>query len=141
MAAHDMGREPSVALLHLLWEVANTNRNQIQLVLARHHLTEAMAGVLWMLDASAGPVPMRDIAPTVGCDPSNVSLMSDRLEDLGLVERQRHPDDGRARVLALTAKGRTVWSKALRQMTATSALGSLTATEQTRLQLLLSKLR
>lgn len=141
IAAQDTGRDPSVALLRLLWGVANVNRSQIHLILARHNLTEAMAGALWMLDASGGTVPMRDIAPTLGCDPSNVSLISDRLEKLGLVERQPHPDDGRARVLAPTAKGRTVWSEALREMTATSALGRLTASEQTRLQQLLDKMR
>ena len=39
-------------------------------------------------------------------DPSYVTAIADRLETLGLVERQPHPTDRRVKNLTLTSKGR-----------------------------------
>ncbi len=103
-------------------------------------LTESMAGVLWTLDSSQPPVPMRELARRIGCDPSNVTLIGDKRQRAGLVERQPHPSDGRARVLALTDAGRAFRKRLLDRLVATTPLSTLTVSEQQQLSDLLNKL-
>jgi DNA-binding MarR family transcriptional regulator len=55
----------------------------------------------------------RELAERTGLDPSTVSRAVGSLVDLGLVERQADPRDGRASVLALTDAGRTALDDAL----------------------------
>lgn len=59
----------------------------------------------WALRSVEGPMPMKDLASCMEIDPSYVTLVADRLEKLGLVERQPHPSDRRVKNLVLTAKG------------------------------------
>ncbi len=60
----------------------------------------------WALRSVDGPMPMKDLATCMDIDPSYVTLVADRLEELGLIERQPHPTDRRVKNLVLTAKGR-----------------------------------
>lgn len=60
----------------------------------------------WALRSVEGPMPMKDLATCMDIDPSYVTLVADRLEGLGLIERRPHPTDRRVKNLALTAKGR-----------------------------------
>ena len=60
----------------------------------------------WALRSVDGPMPMKDLAHCMEIDPSYVTLVADRLEELGLIERQPHPTDRRVKNLVLTAKGR-----------------------------------
>ena len=53
-------------------------------VLDEFGLNDTAAGVLWMLDPDNPPAGMRELARRIGCDPSNVTLISDRLEAAGL---------------------------------------------------------
>lgn len=41
-------------------------------------------------------------------DPSNITLLSTKLEERGLAERRPHPGDGHVRTLVLTTEGRKV---------------------------------
>jgi DNA-binding MarR family transcriptional regulator len=59
-----------------------------------------------MIQQLAQPRSMRDLAAALGCDPSNITGITDRLEARGLVERQPDPSDRRVRHLVLTATGR-----------------------------------
>lgn len=59
----------------------------------------------WALRSVEGPMPMKDLAQCMDVDPSHVTLVADRLEKLGLIERQPHPTDRRVKNLVLTAKG------------------------------------
>ncbi|MGH3585331.1 MAG: MarR family winged helix-turn-helix transcriptional regulator, partial [Pseudonocardia sp.] len=68
-------------------------------------LSDTLANVVWVLDPDADPVPLRRLAGQLQCDPSNVTLLADRLEEKGLAERRPHPDDGRVRTLVLTPEG------------------------------------
>ena len=60
----------------------------------------------WALRSVDGPMPMKDLATCMDIDPSYVTQVADRLERLGLIERQPHPTDRRVKNLVLTAKGR-----------------------------------
>lgn len=59
----------------------------------------------WALRSVAGPMPMKDLATCMNIDPSYVTLVADRLEERGLIERQTHPTDRRIKNLVPTEKG------------------------------------
>jgi DNA-binding MarR family transcriptional regulator len=51
------------------------------------------------------PKPMGELAKQLACDNSNVTWITDRLEERGLVTRTQAPHDRRVRLLVLTPKG------------------------------------
>jgi MarR family transcriptional regulator, organic hydroperoxide resistance regulator len=51
------------------------------------------------------PLSMRELAERLYLDPSNLTALVDRLEDLGLVERRADADDRRIKRLVITPKG------------------------------------
>ena len=51
------------------------------------------------------PLSMRELAERLYLDPSNLTALVDRLEDLGLVQRQADADDRRIKRLVITEKG------------------------------------
>ena len=57
------------------------------------------------------PRPMKDLAGEWRCDASYVTSLVDGLEERGAVERRPHPDDRRAKVIALTDKGERMRSE------------------------------
>ena len=65
--------------------------------------------------AEEDAVTQQDLVRRVGSAPNTVRAMLLLLEGRGLVARARHPADGRARCVTLTAKGRqvfnTLWTK------------------------------
>ncbi len=63
--------------------------------------------------AEGDAVTQQELVRRVGSDPSTVRAMLLLLEGRGLVARERHPDDGRARCVTLTAKGRHVFRRLL----------------------------
>lgn len=143
-AAADQGAEsldPVLTLLRQLLEVAAAINTGVRGVLAKFELTNSMSALLWMLDPDRPPLRMREIARALGCDPSNVTLIGDKLEQAGLVTRQAHPDDRRSRVLALTDTGKDLRERLLAHLAAATALPSLTARERHQLRQLLVKLR
>jgi DNA-binding MarR family transcriptional regulator len=95
----------------------------------------------WALRSIESPMPMKELAHCMEFDPSYVTIVADRLETLGLVERQPHPIDRRVKNLVLTAKGDrlkmtipdTLWS-------GTNTFSGLTDAEHTQLSELLAKL-
>jgi len=54
------------------------------------------------------PKPMGRIAEMLACDNSQMTWITDRLEEKGLVERQADPKDRRVKLLALTDEGRRI---------------------------------
>jgi DNA-binding MarR family transcriptional regulator len=58
------------------------------------------------------PLTLRALAEVLAADPPYVTLMIDDLEKRGLVKRSPHPDDRRAKLVQLTAKGRAAASRA-----------------------------
>src|SRR5438270_12995598 len=61
--------------------------------------------------ADADAVTQQELVRRVSSDANTVRAMLLLLEERGLVARQRHPSDGRARRVTLTVKGRRVFKK------------------------------
>ncbi|MER5637297.1 MarR family transcriptional regulator [Kitasatospora sp. NPDC002227] len=83
-----------VALFHREYEEAAAARS----------LTGAQAKVLALL--RRGPMPMRQIAQTLSCEPSNITGIVDRLETRDFVSRQADPQDRRVKLVAATDAGK-----------------------------------
>jgi DNA-binding MarR family transcriptional regulator len=60
----------------------------------------------------AEPLTLRGLAERLSADPPYVTLMIDDLEQRGLVDRKPHPQDRRAKLVALTASGRAAAARA-----------------------------
>ena len=58
------------------------------------------------------PLTLREIAEATGTDAPATSLAVTDLEERGLVERGPHPEDRRAKLVALTAEGRAMVASA-----------------------------
>ncbi|MFI6443672.1 MarR family winged helix-turn-helix transcriptional regulator [Kitasatospora sp. NPDC050543] len=82
-----------VALFHREYEEAAAARS----------LTGAQAKVLALL--RRGPMPMRHIAQTLSCEPSNITGIVDRLESRGFVTREADRQDRRVKLVAATEAG------------------------------------
>jgi DNA-binding MarR family transcriptional regulator len=61
--------------------------------------------------SDADAVTQQELVRRISSDPNTVRAMLLLLEGRGLVARQRHPSDGRARRVALTRKGRRVFQR------------------------------
>lgn len=121
-------------LCGLVSELAQRISDHVGTCASTLNLTEAQAVALREL---TGPMTSRELARRMSCEPSNVTYVVDRLVRLGLVERQPHPHDRRAKQLVLTASGTKVRDGLLATLVVDSPLDGLTATEQRQLHDLL----
>ncbi len=78
---------------------------------ARFGLTADQFVLLTALDAGDG-VTQKELVRRTASDPNTMSEMLGRLERRGLVVRERHSGDGRARRVSLTEQGREVQRRA-----------------------------
>jgi DNA-binding MarR family transcriptional regulator len=78
--------------------------------LAGEELVQLEFGSLIYIDIEPG-LDQRRLAEAMGIDPSNASLIVDRLHAMGLVERRINGADRRARELYLTPKGKKLWRR------------------------------
>ncbi|GGO27255.1 MarR family winged helix-turn-helix transcriptional regulator [Microbispora bryophytorum] len=85
------------------------------------------------------PMTLRELAERMGCEPSNVTFVADRLEEQGYLERHPHPDDRRAKQLVLTPKGTELRRRLLELLSENSPLAPLAPEEQDVLQQLLTR--
>ncbi len=74
---------------------------------AAARLSPVSAWALVQLDPDR-PIPQKELAARLRCNPSTVVDPTDRLEQGGLVERRPNPSDRRVNVLTVTARGRAV---------------------------------
>jgi DNA-binding MarR family transcriptional regulator len=92
----------------LLWQVTNQWQAAQRAALKPFGITHVqfvlLASLAW-LDAE-GPVTQKQLADQAAADPMMTSQVLRALEKLGLVQRLPHPDDGRAKALAVTESGR-----------------------------------
>ena len=88
------------------------------------------------------PMPMGELAASLGIDPPNATVMVDGLESQGLVRRRPHPTDRRAKVVEATPEGEALARRAdLILATPPPALGDLGADELEALRRILERLR
>jgi DNA-binding MarR family transcriptional regulator len=86
------------------------------------------------------PIPMRELADGLHCDPSNITGIVDRLGDRGLVERGSAPGDRRVKTLMLTEEGAALRMRLLDRLSdPPPGLGRLSLDEQRRLHDLLRR--
>jgi DNA-binding MarR family transcriptional regulator len=88
----------------LLFDYLMSTRPARDQSLARRKLTPNGARALGSLDQYSGR-PIGSLATDWGCDPSNATLIIDRLERLRLVERRPSAVDRRVKLVTLTARG------------------------------------
>ncbi|MFL5870449.1 MAG: MarR family winged helix-turn-helix transcriptional regulator [Solirubrobacterales bacterium] len=118
-------------LFFRLWRASHT---RIAAALESIGLTPALFGVLNVLGARDGAI-QQDIASAMRIDPSTMVTLIDELEQAGLAERRPHPEDRRAREVAITAKGRRALKRGRRMAMEVEdeVLGGLTASERRQL--------
>ena len=105
--------------VHQMHAVTSLMRVQ-QLVLGRLDallrplgLTFARYEALVLLSfSSRGSLPLGKMGERLQVHPTSVTSIVDRLEAAGLVERRRHPDDGRAVLAEITDRGRALVEEA-----------------------------
>jgi DNA-binding MarR family transcriptional regulator len=86
------------------------------------------------------PKPMGALAKRLACDNSNVTWITDRLEERGLVTRTQAPHDRRVRLLALTPQGRRLRDEInIRLAEPPQAIAELPAADQRKLRDLLRR--
>src|ERR1700728_1160327 len=78
---------------------------------ASHELSLTEAAVMARL-AKDGPATTADLARSEGMKPQSMGTTIAALEEIGMVERKRHPTDGRQVNIQLTAKGTAVRNSA-----------------------------
>jgi DNA-binding MarR family transcriptional regulator len=76
-------------------------------------LTPPGLGAVRLLDR---PRTMGEIADFLHCDPSNVTGIVDGLEERGLAERRPADHDRRVKLIALTAEGRRMRTRLVREI-------------------------
>ena len=62
------------------------------------------------------PKPMREVADHLACNSSNLTGITDRLEDRNLVERTADPSDRRVNLLVLTPEGKKLREKVVARL-------------------------
>jgi DNA-binding MarR family transcriptional regulator len=124
-------------LLFRLWRASHTCTAQ---ALGSIGLTPAVFAVLNVLGAREGAIQQR-LSTDMGIDPSAIVKLVDELEQAGLAERRRRPNDRRAWEVRITAKGRRTLRQAKRLAADVEdeVLGGLTVAERRKLLTLLRR--
>ncbi|NUP16374.1 MAG: MarR family transcriptional regulator [Hamadaea sp.] len=92
----------------LLWQVTTRWRTAVDRAIAPLGLTHAqyaLLGSLYSLTRAGRQPSQRELADAAGLEPIYVSKLIRSLEATGLVTREAHPADTRARQLGLTDQG------------------------------------
>lgn len=134
------GTDPlTVEVVELIGSVVARYHDEYERAAAEHSLTGAQARVLGLLSMEA--LPMRRIARTMKCEPSNITGIVDRLEVRGLVERRPDPGDRRVKLAAATDEGRDLARRLRTSLDfAREPLAELTAAERALLRDLLRRM-
>lgn len=84
------------------------NKQGLLPLFEKHHITGLQAYTLVLL-AEDGKKPMSRLSHSLQCDASNVTILVDRLEALGLIQRLSDKEDRRVKLLSLTPKGKKTY--------------------------------
>lgn len=100
-----------------LWQVSSLWQRRINAGLRPFGLTHAqfvlLASLTWLVD-EAKPLTQADLASHAKMDVMMTSNVLRTLEEKGLVRRDPHPTDTRAKSLAVTEQGRELAAQAVR---------------------------
>ena len=102
----------------LLWRATLAWQRAMRAALSPHGLTHVQFVLLasaWWLGQHEAPTQQR-LAEHAGTDPMMTSQVIRKLEERGFVVRQQDPADARARRIVLTPAGRSLLTKALRDV-------------------------
>lgn len=139
MAEHGSTAESLIYdVLDLVFTVAEQTDALLSDAVGDLGLTAVMAKTLWQIGSSANP-SMRQLAAELGCDPSTVTFLADRLQEKGLVTREIDPANRRAKIVTLTERGREVRRRLGAAMLTQSPVAHLNLAEQRQLSRLLTK--
>ena len=110
--------------------------------LLRDGVSMAHMHLLWLL-ADQGPMPMTRIAEALDVSMSNATGLIDRMEERGLVERERVPDDRRLVLVRVAPAGQTAMEalELFRRDHMTRILGRLTPAQLGRVHEALNDIR
>jgi MarR family transcriptional regulator, lower aerobic nicotinate degradation pathway regulator len=124
-------------LFFRLWRASHTHTAQ---ALGSIGLTPALFAVLNVLGAREGTI-QQELSSDMGIDPSAMVRLINELEEAGLAERRRRPNDRRAWEVKITPKGRRTLrqAKQLASDVEDEVLGGLTAAERRQLLALLRR--
>ncbi|WP_431044612.1 MarR family winged helix-turn-helix transcriptional regulator [Streptomyces sp. P1-3] len=126
-------------VVELIGAVVARYYEEYEAAAAEHALTGAQARVLGLL--AREPVPMRRIAQTLKCEPSNITGIVDRLASRGLVERRTDPADRRVKLAAATDAGQETAARLRGSLSfAREPLAALSEAERTVLRDLLQRM-
>ena len=132
-AKTDLGNEA----WSLLQRVVFSQRPRWMAVIREYDLVPPHWIALQTLDE---PKPMGELAKQLACDSSNVTWITDRLEERGLVERHAAEHDRRVKLLVLTAKGRALRAELEERLSeAPPPIEALSAEDQRTLRDVLSR--
>src|SRR5438093_4900824 len=121
----------------LLQRVVFSQRPRWMAVIREYDLVPPHWIALQTLDE---PKPMGELAKQLACDSSNVTWITDRLEERGLVERRPAEHDRRVKLLVLTEKGRALRAELEERLSAPPPpIASLSQKDQRTLRDLLSR--
>lgn len=118
MIRHDFTiTSPNDSTGFLLWQVTNLWQREIKKALEKYDLTHSqfvlLASVHW-LSAEAEPVTQILLSQHTNIDPMTTSTVLRTMVSKGLVERQEHSSDTRAKTIHLTKQGREIVKKAIK---------------------------
>ena len=124
-------------LFFRLWRAAHTRTAD---VLGEVGLTPALFGLLNVLGVRRGAI-QQELGEAMGIDRSTMVSLIDQLEHAGLATRRPSETDRRARVIAITPKGRRLLQRSRRMIAATEeeVLAGLTPEERGELTVLLRR--
>jgi DNA-binding MarR family transcriptional regulator len=125
---------------YLLYKCGWWLQRQTEVALRELDLRDRHLMALTMLSAD-DTLSQQELARHMSLDPTLIVALIDDLEERGLCERARHPDDRRRYVIQLTAKGRKTYreARALAVKVGDEIFGPLDRAERTQLTELLKR--
>jgi DNA-binding MarR family transcriptional regulator len=133
-----MMTEEAHEIAGLLFGAAELTRRRFDELCAGFGMTPVQARALLALER---PLPMRELAGILRCDPSNVTGIADRLESRGLVRRDSSGSDRRVKFLLATPAGEEMRRTLEEALIETSPfMAGLTSDERRTLRTLLIKI-
>ena len=117
MAPESNEHEIDGEIIARLFELQHRMAQRREEIASSLGLAPAEAQALHHLDV---PAPMRAMADTMCCDASYVTVLADRLEERGLVQREADPADRRVKRPVLTNEGRALRSELIDRYHATA---------------------